>query len=142
MDNKPASGAPPTQSIDYRTSEDFIVRYANNTYFEPSLYDLRLIFGQLDQKLGTNVVTQHTSITLPWPQVKVALYFLANQLAAYEAGHGRVVIEHGIIPPVSEQAPKDVSGVPQEMVEKVWAILRKAYEKFMKENPEVAPLTK
>src|SRR5580704_9847036 len=99
MDNKPASGTPPTgQSIEHRTTDDFVARYANNTYFEASLFDLKLIFGQSDQKAGPNVVNQHTSITLPWPQVKIALYFLNNQLAGYEAVHGRIVVEHGIVP--------------------------------------------
>jgi hypothetical protein len=62
-------------------------------------------------------------------------------LAGYEAVHGRIVIEHGIIPPPTDQPPKDATGgIPQPTIDKVWAIIRKAYDDFIKENPEAAPL--
>jgi probable addiction module antidote protein len=140
MDDKTIPEKPIGQGIDYRTTEDFVVRYANNTFFEPTLYDLKIIFGQSDQRAGHNVVNQHTSITLSWTQLKVALYFLNSNLAAYEAIHSRIVVEPGIIPSVSEQPPKEIPGVPQAAIEKTWAIFRNAYERFVKENPEAAPV--
>jgi hypothetical protein len=134
-----ASSAPAVvSSPDYRTADDFINRYANHTFFEPSLFDMRIVFGQTDQRAGQNVVDQHTAITLPWPQVKIAIYFLSTQLAAYEALHGRVVLEPGIIPSIPEE-PVKVTGLPhftQALSDKVWAAGRPLYEKFVKDNPE------
>jgi hypothetical protein len=123
MEDKATSGKPTGQPIDYRTADDFVVRYANNTYFEPSLWDLKLIFGQSDQKAGMNVINQHTSITLPWSQVKVVLYFLTSQLAAFEALNGRIQIHTGIIPPVADHGPKDIPGVPQAKSEEIWQFI-------------------
>ena len=63
----------PEQStaIERSQTEDFRNTYANNVLFETSVWDLKMIFGQLDQRLGQNAVVQHTAVAVPWPQVKI-----------------------------------------------------------------------
>jgi hypothetical protein len=67
--------------------------------YEYSLWDLKLIFGQLDQSSGKEVVRQHTEITLPWNGVKLMIYYLEQNLAAYELESGRITLNPRIIPP-------------------------------------------
>ena len=90
--------------------EDEIYReiYANNVYFEQSAWDLKLIFGQLDQREGKVLIRQHTAITLPWTQVKILSYWLRGHLESYELTNGKVrlpsaAIPSEISPPTEEQ---------------------------------------
>jgi len=105
-----------------KRDENFISRYANYSYLESSLWDLKMIFGEIDQSGEPNVVPITTALTLPWPQIKVLTYFLRLHLEAYEQEHGRIKIPPGIIlPPVPDNA-----------------LVRKFYTEFVAENPEAA----
>jgi len=88
----------PPQLTYYRT-EDFSEDYANNVYYEVSAWDLKLIFGQLDQSEGKVKIAQHTAITLPWAQVKLLSYWLKGQVEAFELSHGKIHMPDAIIPP-------------------------------------------
>jgi hypothetical protein len=120
MPNDDASQTP--VSINREKALDYVSRYANYSYLESSLWDLKIHFGQTDVELG-NTVPINTKMTLSWPQVKVLHYFLSVHLSGYEAEHGRIKIPSGII----RTAP---SSVPSAM---------QIYEKFMEENPEAKP---
>jgi hypothetical protein len=86
-----------------RRGEDFESLYANNVYFQPSEWDLKLTFGELDNDKDNNVfVNQHTSISIPWLQAKIMNYFLTLQLGVYEMGHGRIQIPPAVMPPEPE----------------------------------------
>src|SRR5689334_3796431 len=76
--------------IEFKRSEDFVELYANNVKFESSVWDLKLVFGELDQSLGPNVVVQHTAITIPWPQIKLLLFGLNISLTEHEGRAGRI----------------------------------------------------
>jgi hypothetical protein len=82
--------------------EDFASLYANNVMYESSVWDLKLIFGQLDQNLLTagdgHTVDYHTAITLPWSTVKSMVYYLRINLAAHEAEAGPVKLPARILP--------------------------------------------
>jgi Protein of unknown function (DUF3467) len=78
-------------------------RYANNIYFEHSAWDLKLIFGHLDQREGKVVIRQNTAITLPWTQIKLLSDWLRGHLETYELANGKVRIPSNAIP--SELAP-------------------------------------
>ncbi len=116
-------------------SEDFAAKYSNHVQFELSAWDLKLLFGQLDQSLGMNTVVQHTAITFPWPQVKVMMYLLQINLAVHEQLNGRVPVAGGVIPPPeaikagSEQF-RDSAAIEKLMLE--------YYNAFIKHNPEAA----
>lgn len=116
----PAKKSPSKQIVRERTP-DFIERYANYSHLTGSIWDLRLLFGQTDPSLEENVIPVHTSLTLPWAQVKVLSYFLQVHLAGYEADNGRVKIPAGIIPRITGDSP-----------------FLSFYEKFIAENPEAA----
>ena len=128
----------PKPAIDYKRVEDFQRTYANNVQLLSSNWDLELIFGELDQSQGPNVVSQHTSITLPWAQAKVLLYFLSVHVGGHEAEFGRIKIPAGIIPEVAEQKPKELDQVGEHL----WKQFHKQYEDFIKANPESAPKKK
>jgi hypothetical protein len=85
------------------TEEDFASLYANNVVYEASVWDLKLIFGQLDQKLidgegHTPTVDYHTSITIPWSTVKSMVYYLRTNLAGHEAEVGPVKLPARVVP--------------------------------------------
>jgi hypothetical protein len=123
--------------IEISRAEDFSELYANNVTFESSLWDLKLVFGQTDQHIGSNAIVQHTAITIPWAQAKVFAYTLSLLLADQEDRSGRIQLKKGIIAEFPEQMPKAVrdSG---DVSEKTWKRLRKLYEDFAAANPEIA----
>ncbi len=83
-----------------KLSRDGIVsKYANNTAFEQSIWDLKIIFGQLQQR-GETEVDWHTAITVPWFQVKLMDYYLRLNLTFYEMEQGRMKIPTAVKPPV------------------------------------------
>ena len=113
-------------SLDHRKGEEFARYYANNVYFESNAWDLTIKFGQSDPSQGPNVIVQHAAVTLPWPQIKVMLYFLQLHFMAYEADHGRCKVPKGVIP-----APP--SGADSG------SMFRQFYDDFIAANPEAAP---
>jgi hypothetical protein len=87
--------------------EDFVSLYSNNVQLEQSAWDLKLIFGQLDQSSGKAVVEQHTAMTIPWAQVKLLAYFLELQVGSYEAEYGTIRIHPSIRPPLPDASQVD-----------------------------------
>jgi hypothetical protein len=79
---------------------------------EASAWDLKLIFGQLDQARTPNVVTQHTAMALSWLQVKLLIYYLQLDLAVYESQYGKIVIPAAILPPPPGPLPPEMENDP------------------------------
>ena len=125
---------PQTKAIPYKKSEDFEERYSNNVLLESSLWDLRLIFGKLDQQVPGNVIDQFCAITLPWAQAKVLHYFLGIHLAGHELHNGRVQIPTGIIPAVPDSLTADFASDPKS--QEIHDVFKAAYDEFIAENPE------
>ena len=104
--------------------------YANNVYFEQSVWDLKLIFGQLDQREGKLLIKQHTAITLPWTQVKLLSYWLKGHIEAYEMTNGKVHVPTAVIPvelpPPSEELKKS-----DPNVEKIYALFNRIRNEFI-----------
>jgi hypothetical protein len=78
-------------------SEEFENLYSNNVQFEATLWDLRLFLGQVD--LGDQKIVQHTAVNLPWPQAKIAAYFMLVNVVIHQALNGPTVIPQSVIPP-------------------------------------------
>src|ERR1039457_3310638 len=96
-ESKPA--VTPSDNPEFRHSADFAEVYSNNVQFESSVWDLRTVFGVLQQPKGEPAfVDQHTAVTLPWPQAKLLHYFLGVQLAAHEALNGKINIPASVLP--------------------------------------------
>jgi len=83
--------------------------YANNTLFEPTIWDLKLIFGEFSQR--SKSIEYHTSITVPWAQAKLIMYYLQANVAVHESETGTIKIPKAVWPqewvPPAEQAAKD-----------------------------------
>jgi hypothetical protein len=91
-------------------AEDFESDYANNTFFNSSIWDLKIIFGELSGvRQG---VDWHTAITLPWAQAKLMAYYLAINIAGYELEHGPIRIPSAMIP--TEPPPPDKDFAPSQ----------------------------
>ena len=112
--------------------EDEIYReaYANNVYFEQSVWDLKLIFGQLDQREGKVLIKQHTAITLPWTQVKLLSYWLKGHLEAYEMANGKIHVPANGIPP-ELAPPSEELKKSDPNVEKIFALFNRLRNEFI-----------
>jgi hypothetical protein len=87
------------QNLQYERVDNFISTYANNAFFEGSAWDLKIIFGQLDQSEDKTVIKQNVAVTVPWAQAKLALYYLRLQVEAMEIQSGKIVIRSDLVPP-------------------------------------------
>lgn len=89
-------------------SQDFYEEYANNVFLEPSVWDMKLIFGQLDQREIPIKVEQRVSVTLPWVQAKIFAYLLCLHLAGYEMQNGKINIPMAVMPPEPIQPTEEM----------------------------------
>lgn len=97
----------PVTSLKSKRTEDFASVYANNVAVESTGWDLRLTLGELDASSG--VVEQHTAVTMPWALVKLLVYLLKVQIAAFEIQNKPIdllpfMMPAEIVPPSSELA--------------------------------------
>jgi hypothetical protein len=86
-------------------SEDINVAYANNVFFEGTIWDLKLIFGEVSAR--SNTVGWHTSVTIPWAQAKLMQYYLAVNIEAHERINGKISFPTAMTP--KEPPPPDPS---------------------------------
>src|SRR5581483_9868572 len=96
------------KGISFTHADDFHSIYANNSTFQASNWDLKIIFGELDQSKGPNDVTRKVAVTIPWPQAKVLHYFLTLNLMAHETANQRIMVAPGIIAPLPDEPPSGV----------------------------------
>jgi hypothetical protein len=83
----------------FRPTEDFAAVYANNVNFETTAFDLKILFGELNQSFEPLTVDQHTSVTMSWMEAKLLKHFLDIQLAVFEMTSGKIAIPEAILPP-------------------------------------------
>ncbi|MFZ1887297.1 MAG: hypothetical protein WAU33_04645 [Candidatus Binataceae bacterium] len=125
----PTSGAPPSSQTIERAA-DFTVRYANNIYFESTAWDIKLTFGHIEQAIDPVVVKHDFAVTIPWPQAKLALFWLRLHVEMAEAEVGvKIPIRKDVLPAeLPEEFPeplnKDVSAAKR---------FREIYEKLRRE---------
>jgi hypothetical protein len=125
-----------TTPIEYKRLPDdqFFESYANNVFLEPTGWDLKLIFGNVDLAKGANTVVQHSAMTLPWSQIKAGIYFLQIHLAVHEIFNGRVNVPRGVIrppvPPTEEQERED------PRARKAFEAAQELFRRFSEANPE------
>jgi hypothetical protein len=94
-----ASDKPVVPDASFELAAEVYEAYANNVYYESSSWDLKLIFGQLDQTGGKVKVVQHSAITVPWAQAKLMVYWLKGQIEAHELVNGKIHVPPPVIPP-------------------------------------------
>ncbi len=120
----PAPPAPPLQIV---RDDDYTNLYANNLHTELSVWDLKVIFGILDQSSQPNKIVQHTAINLPWAQVKLASYYLQVAVILHEAQNARINIPVQLRPIDPSIIKQELADMPPEAKEKIANI----YKSFM-----------
>ena len=94
--------------------------YANNCNFEPSVWDMKINFGELQRAVTGNwEVFYHTAVTMPWMQAKLLAYYLLLNIAYHEKTHGPITIIGNMTPtvaPPTEDQLKDDPNI-QELFE-------------------------
>jgi hypothetical protein len=93
-----------------RRATDLPSIYANNIHFELSIWDLKLIFGELQQHEGKEVINQRLAVTIPWLQAKILSLFLQLHVAFYEAWQGKIHVPPQFrpqLPPSDQESETD-----------------------------------
>ncbi len=94
--------------IKYERADNVVTSYANNAYYESSAWDLKIVFGQLDQPVGSPaVIRQNIAITIPWAQAKLLAYFVRLHVEANEIQNGKVAIRSDLLPPAPPPLTKE-----------------------------------
>jgi hypothetical protein len=89
----------PQQSASMKQTDDFSSAYGNYVFLENSFWDLKLIFGQLDQSVTPPTTEMHTAITIPWTQAKILSYLIKAHVTGYEISNGKIRIPLSVLPP-------------------------------------------
>jgi hypothetical protein len=114
---------------DFTRHEEFTSLYANDIQFEGSQFDLKLIFGELDQLSGKTWIKQHTAMTIPWIQAKLALYYLQIQVAAFEFQNGKIKIPGDLLPEEMAELTEEQKQVPR--AEELWKAIKILRDQFV-----------
>ena len=107
--------------------------YANNTLFEVSAWDLKIIFGQLDQQVVQQIskpaIDWHTAVTIPWSQAKVLEYYLRANAVFYEKKFGPINLPPQAKPlmPV-EPTAQQIDDDPQAL--DLWRAYKKIWDEM------------
>ena len=114
--------------------DDLFSEYANNSHFEPSVWDLKILFGQLHPSSGKGSVDWHAAITMPWAQAKLLSYFLRVNIAVHEFRFGKIAIPEPVLPqdPADYEAPESSEVVKVEL-----EIVKRLYREFLLEQLEI-----
>jgi hypothetical protein len=115
--------------LDFKRDDDFVSLYANNVRFEPNVWDLKMVFGELDQSTGTTIVDQHTAISVSWRQAKLLAYYVGVNLIIHEADNGPVYLPPSVIPAPFD--PALVADTPRLVP--VWELLAAMHKRFFPE---------
>jgi|HubBroStandDraft_5_1064220.scaffolds.fasta_scaffold334949_1 hypothetical protein len=121
----PEDSLPKPPSATFERIKEFMEAYSNNVRFESTVVDLRIIFGQSDLQTGSEVVKQHTSITVPWPMAKLMIYYLAINVIGQETQNGTIQIPPIQVPPPIEPPTEELrKGLinPDELYERLKAV--------------------
>lgn len=120
------------QSEQHNRRFDFDDVYANNSSFEISVWDLKIIFGQLDQSSGSAEVDWHTAVTMPWAAAKIACYYLRANIAIQEARIGPIRIPQEVLPPPPNSPSGDTKDNPTAIA--VYEQLKKMHDELVEDN--------
>lgn len=113
----------------YQRIEEFYSDYANNIYLESSFWDLKLVFGQLDQSTSPVTTEQRAAVTIPWTQAKIFNYLLTVHLLAHEIANGAIVIPKSVVPP-EMPPPTEEQKKADPGIQKFWEQMMRIREQF------------
>ena len=116
-------------TLNFQRTDDFISLYANNIQFEQTAFDLKLIFGELNQAGGKVLIDQHSSVTIPWGQAKLLLYYLQLNIAGYELENGKIKIRGDLVPLPIGPLPAGQEDNPK--VRELFEVVKNLREQFV-----------
>ena len=120
----------PDESRPTPVTDELSSDYANNVRFEASVWDLKLIFGEYSSSAPQSV-EWHTSMTVPWAQAKLMLYYLEANVIAHELVSGKISMPEMMLPPEWDPPAKD-SGVAEGLYERLVEVRNKFLESTKK----------
>lgn len=112
-------------------ADDYFEVYANQALYEASAWDLKIIFGILDQSTGTAKTKKTFAVNIPWAAVKLAIFYLRLQLAVEEAQDGKIQIRPSLIPPAAPPLTEEQAAEP--MAKQLYEIYERMREDFLRE---------
>ena len=123
-----------TEETSVQTEEGPFRAYANSAYFDTTLWDMTIIFGQpavrkYDQP-GILPTEWHTAMTMPWGQAKLIAYFIQANIAAHEILHGKVELLRGLVPPVPVE-PDSAASSPEAV--RIYEAVKKLHSDYFRE---------
>jgi hypothetical protein len=120
------------KQLQIQRSEEFESLYANSVQFEASVWDLKVLFGQVDQ--AKSCIEQHTAVSLSWLQAKIAAYFLVVNILIHQAQIGAINVPPAVLPPRPD--PSDPTIEPYKAVAEYLAWV---HDQFFGSDPYVPP---
>jgi hypothetical protein len=67
--------------------------YANNIAIGNTVFDVRIIFGEVQNSSATKLtVNQRAQVTMSWLQAKILWEFLGRHINAYEDKNGKLMV--------------------------------------------------
>jgi hypothetical protein len=119
--------------LELTRTEEFESLFANSVRFESTLWDLKLMFGHVD--LAAKQIVQHTAINIPWPQVKIATYFMLVNLVVHQSLNGNVFIPDFVMPP----RPSSSNPAFAQMDKRVIEYLAWVHDQIFGPDPYIPP---
>lgn len=133
--NPPGDSHQEVPRLEFKRSESFESLYANNVRYEASVWDLKLLFGVLDQQAtspAVELVELNTAMSMPWPVVKIMAYYLQLNVAIYELENGKIRVNPRVYP--TEPPPVAPGFENNELVKAGRALSVRMREEFIKQQ--------
>ena len=72
--------------------------YANMVNFGITIWDLRMLFGQMIRQGEEEIFNQKAAITIPWTQAKAMSIYLQMNIFIHEKTNGRIDVPAHLLP--------------------------------------------
>ena len=101
--------AEPVRRMVYVEPKEGVHRaYANNVQAAQTIFDVRIIFGELinvtDEEI---VIEQRVQVTMSWAELKIVNDFLAQHIKAFEDKNGPIKIPTAVANPLQPSGPEE-----------------------------------
>jgi len=110
-------------------SDEINTDYANNIAIHPTVWDLKIVFGEYSNTLNT--VEWHTSMTMPYATAKLLAYYLQMNVELYEIYNGRVALPTGSLPAAPPPVPTQQDGTIDPKAKEIFETLQILHKRLM-----------
>jgi len=116
---------PKSAVSEFERASDFTTRYANNINFESTAWDMKITFGHVERATDPVVIRHDFAVTIPWPQAKLALFWLRLHVETTEAEVGaKIPIRKDLIPPELPQVDAQKEDAAMKQFREIYERLR------------------